>query len=75
VQAKGLLGFAPEATLWAGKRYYQRHDIHIRLLLLEHLRCRCRYRRHPGRSWQALLAWVRNDRSAGDVFGQYTQTV
>ncbi len=29
VQAKGLLGFAPEATLWAGKRYYQRHDIHI----------------------------------------------
>ncbi|OZG75522.1 hypothetical protein BTA51_02710 [Hahella sp. CCB-MM4] len=28
VQAKGLLGFAPEATLWAGKRYYQRHDIH-----------------------------------------------
>lgn len=29
VQAKGVLGFAPEATLWAGKRYYQRHDIHI----------------------------------------------
>ncbi|HHQ4620057.1 TPA: carbohydrate porin, partial [Aeromonas veronii] len=29
VQAKGLLNFAPEATLWAGKRYYQRHDIHI----------------------------------------------
>ncbi|WP_431687666.1 maltoporin [Hahella sp. NBU794] len=28
VQAKGVLGFAPEATLWAGKRYYQRHDIH-----------------------------------------------
>lgn len=24
-----MLGFAPEATLWAGKRYYQRHDIHI----------------------------------------------
>ncbi|HGY9576412.1 maltoporin [Vibrio harveyi] len=29
VQAKGVLDFAPEATLWAGKRYYQRHDIHI----------------------------------------------
>ena len=29
VQAKGVLGFAPEATLWAGKRFYQRHDIHI----------------------------------------------
>ena len=28
VQAKGLLNFAPEATLWAGKRFYQRHDIH-----------------------------------------------
>lgn len=27
VQAKGVLGFAPEATLWAGKRYYQRHNI------------------------------------------------
>lgn len=29
VQAKGVLDFAPEATLWAGKRFYQRHDIHI----------------------------------------------
>ncbi len=29
VQGKGLLNFAPEATLWAGKRYYQRHDVHI----------------------------------------------
>lgn len=28
IQGKGLLGFAPEATLWAGKRFYQRHDIH-----------------------------------------------
>jgi len=25
---KGVLGFAPEATIWAGKRYYQRKDIH-----------------------------------------------
>lgn len=29
VEATGVLGFAPEATLWAGKRYNQRHDIHI----------------------------------------------
>ena len=28
ITAKGVLGFAPEATLWAGKRFYQRHDIH-----------------------------------------------
>ena len=28
VQAKGVLDFAPEATLWAGKRFYQRHDVH-----------------------------------------------
>ena len=29
VQAKGLFDFDKEAVLWAGKRYYQRHDIHI----------------------------------------------
>ncbi|PMG05491.1 maltoporin [Vibrio breoganii] len=29
VEATGVLGFAPEATVWAGKRYNQRHDIHI----------------------------------------------
>lgn len=29
VQGKGLLGFAPEATVWAGKRFYQRHDVHL----------------------------------------------
>lgn len=27
--ATGVLGFAPEATVWAGKRFYQRHDVHI----------------------------------------------
>lgn len=27
--AEGVVGFAPEATLWAGKRFYQRKDIHI----------------------------------------------
>lgn len=25
----GFLPFAPEATVWAGKRFYQRHDVHI----------------------------------------------
>mgnify|MGYP000393765871 CR=1 FL=1 len=75
VQAKGLLGFAPEATLWAGKRYYQRHDIHISDFYywnisgagagIEGIQA------GPGK---ISFAWVRNDRSAADVFGQYTQT-
>lgn len=29
IQAKGVLPFAPEATVWGGKRFYQRHDLHI----------------------------------------------
>lgn len=29
VQATGLFAFDKEATLWAGKRYYQRKDVHI----------------------------------------------
>jgi len=29
LQIKGLLDFDKDAVLWAGKRYYQRHDIHI----------------------------------------------
>ncbi len=29
VQAKGFIAGDADATLWAGKRYYQRHDIHI----------------------------------------------
>lgn len=29
VKSKGLFSFDPEAVLWAGKRYYQRKDIHI----------------------------------------------
>ncbi|MDX1302149.1 maltoporin [Photobacterium sp.] len=29
VQAKGLIASDTDATIWAGKRYYQRHDIHI----------------------------------------------
>ncbi|MFC6673009.1 maltoporin [Marinobacterium aestuariivivens] len=29
VQAKNMLEALPGATLWAGKRYYKRHDVHI----------------------------------------------
>lgn len=29
IQASGLLKFAPEATIWAGKRYYQRHNVDL----------------------------------------------
>ena len=29
VQAKGLIAASPDAVVWAGKRYYQRHDLHI----------------------------------------------
>lgn len=75
VQAKGLLNFAPEATLWAGKRYYQRHDIHISDFYywnisgagagIEGIQA------GPGK---VSFAWVRNDRSAKDVFGEYTNT-
>lgn len=28
VSANNVIGFLPGATLWGGKRYYQRHDIH-----------------------------------------------
>ncbi len=29
MQAKGYIAAAPEAVVWAGKRFYQRHDLHI----------------------------------------------
>lgn len=29
VQGKNVLSMLPGATLWAGKRYYKRHDVHI----------------------------------------------
>jgi maltoporin len=29
IQAKGLIAGKPDAVVWAGKRYYQRHDLHI----------------------------------------------
>ncbi|WP_333563122.1 maltoporin [Aeromonas sp. QDB59] len=75
VQAKGLLGFAPEATLWAGKRFYQRHDIHISDFYYWNIS-------GPGAGIEGIqagpgkisFAWVRNDRSSGDVFGTYSVT-
>lgn len=29
VQASNVLSFSPESTVWIGKRYYQRRDVHI----------------------------------------------
>ncbi|AYO17513.1 maltoporin [Vibrio owensii] len=29
IQAKGYIPASPDAVIWAGKRFYQRHDIHI----------------------------------------------
>ncbi|SJN58246.1 Maltoporin precursor [Vibrio ruber DSM 16370] len=29
IQAKGYIPSLPDAVIWAGKRFYQRHDIHI----------------------------------------------
>lgn len=29
VQAKGLIAASKDAVVWAGKRYYQRHDLHV----------------------------------------------
>lgn len=29
VQAKGYIPAVPDAVIWAGKRFYQRHDLHI----------------------------------------------
>ncbi|MBY7810571.1 maltoporin [Vibrio fluvialis] len=64
VQAKGLLGFAPEATLWAGKRFYQRHDIHISDFYYWNISGAGAgiegIETGPGK---LSLAWVRNDRN------------
>ncbi len=29
IQAKNVISFLPGATVWAGKRFYQRHDVHM----------------------------------------------
>lgn len=41
VQFKNFLDSLPDATLWAGKRFYQRHDVHLNDLLLGYFRPRC----------------------------------
>ncbi|MCA2017902.1 maltoporin [Vibrio tritonius] len=64
VKAKGLLNFAPEATLWAGKRFYQRHDIHISDMYYWNISGAGAgiegIETGPGK---LSLAWVRNDRN------------
>ncbi|MCV5977545.1 carbohydrate porin, partial [Escherichia coli] len=58
--------FAPEATLWAGKRYYQRHDIHISDFYYWNISGAGAgvegIEAGPGK---VSFAWVRNDR--GDI--------
>lgn len=66
VRAQGVLDFAPEATLWAGKRFYQRHDIHISDFYYWNISGSGAgvegIEAGPGR---LSVAWVRNDR--GDL--------
>lgn len=65
VQAKGLFG-GSEVT-WAGKRYYQRHDIHISDFYYWNISGAGAgveaIQAGPG---QLSFAWVRNDRGATD---------
>ncbi|WP_217520394.1 maltoporin [Vibrio metschnikovii] len=71
VRAQGVLDFAPEATLWAGKRYYQRHDIHISDLYYWNIS-------GAGAGIEGIevgpgkfsLAWVRNDRNDNFKLGE-----
>lgn len=66
VQAKGFLGFAPEATLWAGKRYYQRKDIHISdFYYLNISGAGAGIEGIEAGPGKLSLAWVRNDRNDG----------
>ncbi|KLN66769.1 maltoporin [Vibrio sp. VPAP30] len=66
VQAKGFIASAPEATIWAGKRYYQRRDIHISDFYYWNISGAGAgvegIEAGPGK---LSLAWVRNDR--GDI--------
>lgn len=66
VQAKGLFG-GNEVT-WAGKRYYQRHDVHIADFYYWNISGAGAgveaIQAGPG---QLSFAWVRNDRSASDT--------
>ncbi|MFC3914886.1 maltoporin [Pseudaeromonas sharmana] len=68
VQAKGLFG-GNEVT-WAGKRYYQRHDIHIADFYYWNISGAGagveQIQAGPG---QLSFAWVRNDRAASEGTG------
>ena len=65
VQGKGLLG--GNEVIWAGKRFYQRHDIHITDLYYWNISGAGAgveaIQAGPG---QLSFAWVRNDRGATD---------
>ena len=68
VKAKGVLESLPEATLWAGKRFYQRHDIHINDFYYWDVS-------GPGAGIEGIdlgmgklsLAWLRTSEAGGDI--------
>jgi maltoporin len=73
VQAKGFIASAPEATIWAGKRYYQRKDIHISdFYYLNISGAGAGVEGIEAGPGKLSLAWVRNDRLATD-FGDDIQ--
>ncbi|WP_418642616.1 maltoporin [Vibrio chaetopteri] len=64
VQAKGFIASAPEATIWAGKRYYQRKDIHISdFYYLNISGAGAGVEGIEAGPGKLSLAWVRNDRN------------
>ncbi|MGR5092039.1 maltoporin [Vibrio maritimus] len=66
VQAKGFIASAPEATIWAGKRYYQRKDIHISdFYYLNISGAGAGVEGIEAGPGKLSLAWVRNDRNDG----------
>jgi maltoporin len=64
VQAKGFIASAPEATIWAGTRYYQRKDIHISdFYYLNISGAGAGVEGIEAGPGKLSLAWVRNDRN------------
>lgn len=71
VQAKGFLDFAPEATLWAGKQYYQRQDIHISDFFYWSVSGAGAGIENIDVGGNNLsIAWVRGDSRGSDVFNE-----